>query len=329
MFRALRITNDPTKAESTAVELVDDLDDDILDEADVTVDVEYSSINFKDGLALAGRPGVAKISPLIPGIDLVGTVAASGHPDWSVGDRVIVNGWGIGETHHGGLSERARVKGDWLVALPTAISGARAAAIGTAGLTAMLAVLALERAESTDGDILVTGAAGGVGSVAIALLARLGHRVVASTGRPQEADYLSMLGASEIIERNALSEPGRPLQSQRWAGAIDSAGGPTLANVLAQTRYGGTVASCGLAQSGELPTTVMPFILRAVNLAGINSVFAPRALREEAWRRLATDLDLDLLDAITTTIGLADAVARADLILAGGVRGRTVVDVRV
>jgi acrylyl-CoA reductase (NADPH) len=319
MFRALQI------ADATAI-LRDDVTDDELGDGDVIIDVDYSSINFKDGLALAGRPGVAKISPLIPGIDLVGTVVVSENPSWTAGDHVLVNGWGIGETHNGGLSERARMRGEWLLPLPKAIGSKRAAAIGTAGFTAMLAVLALERAGATDGDILVTGAAGGVGSVAIALLAKLGHRVVASTGRPQEADYLRSLGATEVIGR--MGDPGRPLQSQRWVGAIDSAGGPTLANVLSQTRYGGTVASCGLAQSGDLPTTVMPFILRAVTLTGINSVFAPRPLREEAWRRLATDLDLDLLDSMTTTIGLSDAIGRADMILGGGVRGRTVVDVR-
>jgi acrylyl-CoA reductase (NADPH) len=318
MFRALQIADAKTT-------LRDDVTDDDLGDGDVTIDVEYSGINFKDGLALGGRPGVAKISPLIPGIDLVGTVASSEDPDWSVGDRALLNGWGIGETHNGGLSERARVKGEWLLPLPEGISPKRAAAVGTAGFTAMLAVLALEKAGATDGDILVTGAAGGVGSVAITLLSKLGHRVVASTGRAEESDYLRSLGATEIIGR--IGEPGRPLQSQRWAGAIDSVGGQTLANVLAQTRYGGTVAGCGLAQSGDLPTTVMPFILRAVTLTGINSVFAPRPLREEAWARLATDLDLDLLDSMTTTIGLADAIPHAGRILAGQVRGRTVVDV--
>ena len=328
MFRALQVTD----ARAT---LRDDLTDrDLTDDDiggnglgdDITVDVEYSSLNFKDGLVLAGRPGVAKISPLIPGIDLVGTVAESVDQNWPIGTRVLVNGWGIGEKHHGGLSERARVKAEWLVAAPDAISSKRVAAIGTAGFTAMLAVLALERAGSTDGDLLVTGAAGGVGSVAIALLSTLGHRVVASTGRAQEADYLRSLGAAEIIGR--IGEPGKPLQSQRWAGAIDSVGGHTLANALAQTRYGGTVASCGLAQSGELPTTVMPFILRAVTLAGINSVYAPNPLRKEAWARLATDMDLDLLDSMTSAVGLADAIGLAEVILAGGARGRTVVDVR-
>jgi acrylyl-CoA reductase (NADPH) len=323
MFRALRVTRDPS-----AVELLD-LDDDSLGEGDVTVDVEFSSLNFKDGMALAGRPGVAKIDPLIPGIDLVGSVRTSDDPRWQNGDRVVLNGWGIGETHNGGLSERARVSGDWLVALPDAISPKRAAAIGTAGFTAMLAVLALERngALATRGDILVTGAAGGVGSIAIALLSGLGHRVVASTGRLEETDYLKALGAAEVIDRTPFGERGKPLQSQRFAGAIDSVGGTTLANVLAQTNYGGTVASCGLAAGADLPATVMPFILRAVTLTGINSVFAPSALRAEAWSRLASDLDLDLLDGLTTTIGLTDAAAHATEILDGKVRGRIVVDV--
>jgi acrylyl-CoA reductase (NADPH) len=323
MFRALRVTRDPS-----AVQLLD-LDDDSLGEGDVTIDVEYSSLNFKDGLAIAGRPGVAKIDPLIPGIDLVGTVRTSDDPRWSIGDRVVLNGWGIGETHNGGLSERARVSGDWLVALPEAISPKRAAAIGTAGFTAMLAVLALEKngALETGGDILVTGAAGGVGSIAIAILSGLGHRVVASTGRLEETDYLENLGAAEVIDRTPFGEKGKPLQSQRFAGAIDSVGGTTLANVLAQTNYGGTVASCGLAASADLPATVMPFILRAVTLTGINSVFAPSALRAEAWSRLATDLDPELLDSLTMTIALTDAAAHATDILDGKVRGRIVVDV--
>ncbi len=322
MSRALRIANDPFTAELV------DVPDDELGDGDVLVDVEYSSVNFKDGLAIAGRPGVAKIDPLIPGIDLVGRVATSADPLWHEGDAVVLNGWGIGETHHGGLAEHARVSGDWLVARPESISAERAAAIGTAGFTAMLAILALERADALTGDVLVTGAAGGVGSIAIAVLSHGGHRVVASTGRPEEADYLRTLGAAEIIDRASLGEPGRPLQSGRWSGAVDSVGGATLANVLAQMNYGGTVASCGLAQSANLPTTVMPFILRSVTLTGVNSVYAPRGLREEAWRRLTTDLDLDLLDSLTTTIGLTDVVAQAEQILSGRVRGRTVVDVR-
>jgi acrylyl-CoA reductase (NADPH) len=341
MFRALWVdrTDDGVKAELT------ELTDDALMRGDVLVDVEYSSLNYKDALAIAGRPGVIRNYPLIAGIDLVGTVASSENPRWKPGDTVILNGWGIGESHHGGLAERARVNGDWLVALPDGMDAARAAAIGTAGFTAMLAVLALEKAGVTsrsiedapagrsaaaadDGSVLVTGAAGGVGGVAIALLARSGARVTASTGRTAEADYLRRLGASEIIDRDSLSDPGKPLQSQRWAGAIDSVGGHTLANVLAQTNYGGTVASCGLAQSGDLPTTVMPFILRAVTLTGINSVFAPAALREEAWGRLARDLDPAVFADMTSTIGLVDAVNRAEDVLAGRVRGRLVVDVR-
>jgi acrylyl-CoA reductase (NADPH) len=333
MFRALKATRSDDRA--VTVDLVELTDDDLAP-GDVTIDVEYSSLNFKDALALAGKPGVIRSYPLIPGIDLVGTVASSENPRWKPGDAVLLNGWGIGEEHDGGLAERARVNGDWLVALPAGLDPERAAAIGTAGFTSMLAVLALERAGVTPaaspgaaaGDILVTGAAGGVGSIAIALLSAAGHRVVASTGRPQEADYLRELGASDIIDRATLAEPGKPLQTQRWAAAIDSVGGATLANVLAQTGYGGTVASCGLAQSGDLPATVMPFILRGVTLAGINSVFAPRALREEAWRRLSADLDPRLLDEMTSTIGLTDAVGRAADLLAGRVRGRLVVDVR-
>lgn len=315
--------------DGVSAELLDAVTDDQLGPGDVLVDIEYSSINFKDGLALAGKPGVIRDYPLIPGIDLVGTVVSTSTDDgWKPGDRVILNGCGIGESHHGGLAERARVPGEWLVPLPDGLTPERAAAIGTAGFTAMLAVLALEKAAALGGDVLVTGAAGGVGSIAIAILAGLGHRIVASTGRPEEHDYLVSLGAAEILDRATLSEPGKPLQTQRWSGAIDSVGGHTLANVLAQTNYGGTVASCGLAASHELPATVMPFILRAVTLTGINSVFAPRELRLEAWRRLSTDLETELLDGLTTTIPLADARATADEILAGRIRGRTVVDVR-
>jgi len=314
------------------VDLVTDLtDQDFADDefmaGDVTIDVEYSSINFKDGLALTGRPGVIKAPNLIPGIDLVGTVATSNSVLWRAGDRVILNGWGIGETHHGGLSERARVPAEWLVPLPAGMTAKQAAAIGTAGFTAQLAVIALEKA-GVDGDVLVTGAAGGLGSIAIALLAKRGFSVTASTGRSQEHDYLRALGAAEIIDRASLSMPGKPLQSQRWAGAIDSVGGHTLANVLAQTNYGGSVASCGLAQSAELPTTVLPFILRAVTLVGINSVYALHDARLEAWARLASDLDPDLLDSLTTSVTLAEAPVVAERIVAGQVRGRTVVDVR-
>jgi acrylyl-CoA reductase (NADPH) len=310
--------------------------DDFLMPGDVTIDVEFSDLNYKDGLAIAGRPGVARTSPLIPGIDIVGTVQESADPRWRPGDRVVLNGAGVGESHHGGLAERARVAGDALVRIPDTVTSEQAAAIGTAGFTAMLAVLALERngvdpaevAES-ESSILVTGAAGGVGSVAVALLAKLGYPVTASTGRVEEAaDYLTDLGATAVIDRGELEAPGKPLQSQRWAGAVDSVGSQTLATVLAQTRYGGTVAACGLAQGPDLPATVLPFILRAVTLVGINSVEAPAALRETAWRRLATDLDEEALAAMTRFVTLAEAIPAADDILAGRLRGRTVVDVR-
>src|SRR5690554_944914 len=308
-MRAWMVTKSDDGVDAALLESVTDADLGLateLADGEVQIDVEYSSINYKDGLALTGRPGVIRKHPLVPGIDLVGTVAESQDGRWQVGDRVLVNGWGIGENHHGGLAERARVSGDWLVRVPEPLTPKRAAAIGTAGFTAMLAVLALEKADALGGDILVTGASGGVGGIATSLLSGLGHRVVCSTGRTQEADYLQSLGAAEVIDRDTLSEPGKPLQSERWSGAIDSVGGVTLANVLAQTQYGGAVAACGLAASHDLPTTVMPFILRGVQLLGINSVFAPAILRKEAWSRLAVDLDTGLLDSLTVTISLAE-----------------------
>ena len=307
-----------------------EVDDDVLPDGDVTLDVSHSSVNYKDGMLLAGRPGIARTSPLIPGIDVVGTVTETSSPDFAVGDLVTVNGAGLGETRHGGLAERARVDSASLVRVPEGISAAQAAAIGTAGFTAMMAVLALEGDVGPDaGDVLVTGAAGGVGSIAIAVLARLGYRVVASTGRVDEqGDYLRSLGAAEVLDRARFGEAGKPLQSQRWAGAVDSVGSHTLVNILAQTNYGGTVAACGLAQGPDLPGSVLPFILRGVRLLGINSVDAPHALREKAWSRLATDLDRDLLDTMTETVPLAGAQDVAQRILAGTVRGRTVVDVR-
>ncbi|MFM8863727.1 MAG: MDR family oxidoreductase [Limnohabitans sp.] len=305
------------------------LDDRALPEGDVTVAVAYSTINYKDGLAITGKSPVVRKFPLTPGIDLAGTVTESQHPLFKAGDTVVLNGWGVGESHSGGLAQQARLKGDWLIALPSAFSPRQAMAIGTAGYTAMLCVMALEKhgLRPEQGEVLVTGAGGGVGSVAIALLARLGYRVVASTGRLQEADYLRSLGATEVIDRAELSAPGKPLAKERWAGVVDTVGSHTLANACASTRDGGTVAACGLAQGMDLPASVAPFILRGVTLAGIDSVMAPRALREAAWARLARDLDLAKLEAMTQEVGLADAIGLGAQILAGQVRGRVVVDV--
>jgi acrylyl-CoA reductase (NADPH) len=295
----------------------------------VDLEVLFSSVNYKDGLALLGKPGVVREWPLIPGIDIVGRVTASASPRFSSGELVLLNGDGIGEARHGGLATAARVRPDALIPLPSALSPQRAAAVGTAGFTAMIAVLALEDAGLTpdDGEVLVTGAAGGVGSIAVSLLAGRGFTVVASSGRSAEqGPYLSALGASRVIDRAALGDEGRPLQSQQWAGAIDSVGNRTLANVLAQTRYGGTVVACGLAQGPDLPTTVMPFILRSVTLTGANSVEAPLPLRERAWAALASELDTAALDGLTETVGLEGVLDVAARILEGGVRGRTVVD---
>jgi acrylyl-CoA reductase (NADPH) len=305
------------------------LDDNDLMDGDVTISVDYSTINYKDGLALTGKGPIIKTFPLVPGVDLAGTVDTTTRTDLRSGDTVVVNGWGLGERHHGGLAQRARVKGEWIVRVPPPLTARQAMAIGTAGYTAMLSVMALERGGVTpdQGEVLVTGAGGGVGSVAIALLAGLGYRVAASTGRMEEADYLTGLGAATIIDRRTLSAPGRPLGSERWAGAIDSVGSHTLANVLSQTRYGGTVAACGLAQGLDLPASVAPFILRAVTLAGIDSVRAPQALRVEAWKRLATDLDLRKLETMTSSVRLDQVFEVATQILAGQVRGRTVVEV--
>lgn len=296
----------------------------------VDLDVLATSINYKDGMALTGKPGIVRRYPLVPGIDVVGRVTASRASAFSVGDVVLLNGDGLGETRHGGLAEHARVRADALLPLPAGLTPEQAAAVGTAGFTSMLAVLALADAgvQPGDGEVLVTGAAGGVGSIAIALLAGRGYTVVASSGRAEaEGDYLRRLGASRVIDRSALSEEGGPLQKAAWAGAVDSVGSHTLANVLAQTRYGGTVVACGLAQGSDLPTTVLPFILRSVTLTGANSVEAPRALRERAWAALAEELDLALLDSLTTTVAFEDVPAVAERILAGEVRGRTVVTV--
>ncbi|HEU0257276.1 MAG TPA: MDR family oxidoreductase [Microbacteriaceae bacterium] len=314
-------------------------------EGTADIDVEYSSLNYKDALALAGRPGIVAHTPLIPGIDLAGVVARSTDRRIRAGDRVVLTGAGAGERMHGGLAERARVPAGSLVCLDDAMTTRHAAAIGTAGFTAMLCVLALERgglattspgkalerggAEHDDLPILVTGATGGVGSIAVALLARLGHRVTAATGRVTEhGDYLRRLGADDVIDRSELEKPGRPLQRSRWTGVVDTAGGMILANAIAQTRYGGTVAACGLAHDRDLPASVLPFILRAVTLAGIDSVHAPLALRQEAWRRLARDLDAQLLDDMTTQVSLADVPALAESLLAGRLHGRTLVRVR-
>ena len=325
-FRAIRLIKTEAGQETRFV----DLTDDDLMAGDVTVRVEYSTLNYKDGLALTGAAPVVRAWPLTPGIDFAGVVESSAHADFRPGDRVVLNGWGVGETHHGGFAQRARVKGDWLIKPPAGISNARAMAIGTAGYTAMLAILALERLGVTPakGDVLVTGAAGGVGSVAIALLAKLGYRVVASSGRREtQGAYLAALGAGEVIDRADLAAPGRPLARERWAGAIDTVGSHTLANVLAQTRYGGAVAACGLAQGMDLVTSVAPFILRGVTLAGIDSVMRPRPDREEAWDRLARDLDLAKLDAMTVKVGLGEVPDFGAAIIEGQVRGRIVVDV--
>ncbi len=306
---------------------VQSLDDSRLPEGNVTVRIECSTLNYKDALAITGKGPVVRTFPMVPGIDLAGVVESSADADFQPGDAVLVNGWGIGETHWGGLAEKARLDSRWLMHRPAAFSARQAMAVGTAGYTAMLSVMALESHGVTPdrGRVLVTGASGGVGSYAIALLARLGFEVVASTGRTQEADYLQQLGAAEVIDRQELSQPGRPLAKERWAGAIDSVGSHTLANVLASTRYGGTVASCGLAQGMDLPASVAPFILRGVTLAGIDSVMRPQPDRIEAWRRLGQLLAPEQLDAITQAIGLREAIQGADDLLAGRVRGRLVV----
>ncbi|MBN8958983.1 MAG: oxidoreductase [Rhizobiales bacterium] len=325
-FKAIRID----KAEKGQTVGLVDFDEKELMDGDVTVAVEWSTVNYKDGLAVTGKAPVVRRFPMIPGIDFVGTVESSANPEWKAGNRVILNGWGTGETHLGAYAEKSRVKGDWLVPLPAGMTGREAMAIGTAGYTAMLAVMALEdRGVTPDrGPVVVTGAAGGVGSVAIALLAKLGFHVVASTGRPQEGDYLKGLGAKELIDRAELAAPGKPLGKERWAGGVDSVGSTTLANILATTKYGGAVAACGLAGGMDLPTSVAPFILRGVSLMGIDSVMCPQARRRQAWKRLASDLDRSKLGTIASEIGLADVIATGQAILDGKIRGRTVVKIR-
>ena len=300
-----------------------------LPEGDVLIKVDYSTLNYKDSLAITGASPVVRNFPMVPGIDFAGTVEHSDHADFKAGDQVLLNGFGVGEGHWGGLAQKARVKGDWLVPLPTAFTPKQAMTIGTAGYTAMLCVMALEQqgVNPDQGEILVTGAAGGVGSVAISLLAKLGYNVVASSGRPEEKDYLLSLGATQVMDRNELSEKGRPLAKERWAGAIDVAGSHTLANICASMKYGGTVAACGLAQGYDLPATVMPFILRGITLAGIDSVYRPKADRIAAWNRLAEDLDLTHLDAIMTEITLGQALETAQEQMQGLTRGRFVVNV--
>jgi acrylyl-CoA reductase (NADPH) len=325
MFKAILI--DKTDAGQT-VELTE-IDEARLPEGDVTIDVAYSTLNYKDGLAITGKSPVVRKFPMVPGIDLAGTVRESSHADWKAGDAVVLNGWGVGEVHWGGLAQVARLKGDWLVPLPAAFTARQAMAIGTAGYTAALCVEALVNAGVTpdQGDVLVSGATGGVGSVAVALLKKAGYSVIASTGKASEADYLKQLGADSIIDRAELSAPGRPLGKERWAGAVDSVGSQTLANICAQTRYGGAVAACGLAQGADFPATVMPFILRGVRLLGVDSVMAPKAPRLAAWERLSRDLDPALLEVIGAEVGLADAIGAASDLIAGTVRGRVIVDV--
>jgi acrylyl-CoA reductase (NADPH) len=306
-----------------------DFDEANLMEGDVTVRIEWSTVNYKDGLAVTGKGPVVRRFPMIAGIDFAGTVESSSHPQWKPGDRVILNGWGLGEMHLGGYAEKARVKGDWLVGLPARHGARGAMAIGTAGFTAMLAVIALERHGVTpqQGPVIVTGAAGGLGSVAVTLLAKLGFAVIASTGRPSEADYLKGLGASEIIERKELAGAAKPLGRERWVGGIDPVGSTTLANVLSMTRYGGAVAACGLAGGMDLPATVAPFILRGVSLIGIDSVMCPIERRQEAWKRLDADLDADKLAAMTSEIDLSGVIEAGRRIVEGGVRGRLVVKI--
>ncbi|SHM65656.1 MDR family oxidoreductase [Cryptosporangium aurantiacum] len=325
MFSALLIEKDGT---SQSVALTD-LDDDRLPPGNVDVAVEYSTLNYKDALALLGRSPIVRSFPMVPGIDLAGVVTGSSHPSWQPGDKVVLNGWGVGERHWGGLAQRARLDGDWLIPLPAALTARQAMAIGTAGYTASLCVDALltHGVRPDQGEVLVTGATGGVGSVAVALLARAGFSVAASTGKAAEAEYLQQLGATTVLDRAELSAAGKPLQKERWAGVVDSIGSHTLVNACAQTRYGGAVAACGLAGGMDLPGTVAPFILRGVALLGVDSVQAPAERRRAAWDRLARDLDPALIDTIADEIGLADAVATAGRLLDGAVRGRVVVDV--
>ena len=326
MFNAILINQ---QEDNSSEAVLSRLETDELPPGDVLVRVEWSTLNYKDALAITGKGAVIRQFPMVPGIDLAGTVEQSDNPDWRPGDRVLINGWGIGEAHWGGLAQMARVRSEWLTALPDGLDLRQTMAIGTAGYTAMLSLVALERHGLTpeSGEVLVTGASGGVGSFAVMLLARRGYRVIASTGRVEEREYLERLGAAEILPRAELDKPGRPLDKARWAGVIDSVGSHTLANACAQTQVDGLVAACGLAQGMDFPATVAPFILRGVSLLGINSVYRPHAERAVAWSRLATELDLDRLEQATSEIGLTETIAAAGDLLSGHVRGRLVVDV--
>ncbi len=324
-FKAILVSRDENKKQS--VDMVELTDEELMD-GDVTVAVDATTVNYKDGLAITGKSPVVRHWPMVPGIDLAGTVLQSASADFSEGDRVLLNGFGVGEVHWGGYAKRARLNSDWLIPLPSAFDAKQAMGIGTAGYTAMLCVMALENYGLTpaSGPIVVTGANGGVGTVAIAILSKLGFEVIASTGRPGESEFLKELGASEIIDRAELSEAGRPLGKERWAGGIDAVGSHTLANLLAQTKYGGAVAACGLAQGFDLPATVMPFILRGIALLGVDSVMASKAKRIQAWNRLAEDLDLSKLQSLTTEFGFGDIVQTATDIVDGKIRGRVIVD---
>ncbi len=325
MFKGILIEKD----ESGYRAAVRDIDEAALPAGNVTVRVSHSTLNYKDGLAITGRGPVVRRFPMVPGIDLAGVVEESTHPDYQPGDAVVLNGWGVGEVHWGGLAQKARLDGDWLIPLPARFSPRQAMAIGTAGYTAMLCVLALERhgVKPADGEIVVTGAAGGVGSVAIAVLAKLGYSVVAVTGRPQDAEYLKSLGAGEVLDRALFAAPGKPLGKERWAGAVDVVGSHVLANVCATTKYRGVVAACGLAAGMDFPATVAPFILRGVTLAGVDSVMCPRAERLLAWQRLSDDLDVEKLERNSREVGLDEAIPLAASLLDGAVRGRVIVDV--
>ncbi len=326
-FRAILVSRDENKQQS--VDIVELGDEDLMD-GDVTVEVEATTVNYKDGLAITGKSPVIRHWPMVPGIDLVGTVTASDSPAFDVGDQVLLNGFGVGETHWGAYANKARLSANWLIPMPKGLTPLQAMGVGTAGYTAMLCVMALEEKgiAASSGPVIVTGANGGVGSVAIAILSKLGYHVIASTGRVEESGFLKELGASEIIDRAELSEPGRPMGKERWIGGVDAVGSHTLANVIAQTSYGGAVAACGLAQGFDLHMTVMPFILRGVSLLGIDSVMQPRERRIAAWERIARDLDMDKLDAITTTIGFEDIIPTAQKIVEGKVRGRVAVNMK-